>query len=543
MRSWLVSAAVALVVSIVLSYVFLRFRARKAGDPFSPHARWPAVTIILIIAFVSTGLGYGVAAAGHDALVIYAGLICPCALVLWAAYPQIRETPLLGQVTGLLTLPFRLLDEGMGDDLQYWCDVRVRAASRTPQWISDAAGYYLNQVVGRLKDPRARDQLTRWQESIRHKINIVRLISFDTPSSARLQAALLTHPSTANGQTYVADDPSRLSHRLEAEAQNELHLMLAYLYRLGYRRLLVYPFRPESSLDTEPAAEVPGSRGVRVSEVLSPVTTEGDHSVGPARDTTGGAGQEGRASWEVDHEGFLDGAVPHDPINPEAADFGPARVPVSGKLMISELNHSMQTPLSQISYAVANILRGGSIPEGSEDSDSLLRIRDSVEICWSFLGAFKQVTTIQDENKPASERLPDRLTTAAKVYLDRFSATSDLTVDVPDSVPGYSSDYVMGILLPLLENAVEASLPNEPITITYRFDAFLHHLYVKSHPMQLPENEEIYLEGYSTKSGEHQGLGLPTVKMLLFGYEEAYVRHQCVGKSVTFEVALPGARR
>ena len=36
----------------------------------------------------------------------------------------------------------------------------------------------------------------------------------------------------------------RLADRLETEALNELHLFLAYLYRLGYHTMLIYPFRP-----------------------------------------------------------------------------------------------------------------------------------------------------------------------------------------------------------------------------------------------------------------------------------------------------------
>jgi hypothetical protein len=133
----------------------------------------------------------------------------------------------------------------MGDDMQDWCDTRLRAASAKPQWIADAVNYYYNQVHGRVRDPRARADLERWRESITHKIGIVRLISLDT-TEVRLRDALQMHPSTQNMRKYADDDLPRLARRLETEALNELHLFLAYVYRLGYHKLLIYPFRPSA---------------------------------------------------------------------------------------------------------------------------------------------------------------------------------------------------------------------------------------------------------------------------------------------------------
>jgi hypothetical protein len=52
------------------------------------------------------------------------------------------------------------------------------------------------------------------------------------------------HPATQHVPKYNDDDPQRLARRLEVEALNELHLFLAYAYRLGYHKMLIYPFRP-----------------------------------------------------------------------------------------------------------------------------------------------------------------------------------------------------------------------------------------------------------------------------------------------------------
>jgi len=133
-------------------------------------------------------------------------------------------------------------------------DIRRRAAAEEPQWIADAAKYYYDQVKGRIKDQRALEELCDWRDSIVHKISIVRLINLDT-TPARLDDSLQKHPSTQNLRRYADDDQQRLSRRLESDATNELDLFLASVYRLGYHKLLIYPFRP--SVHRSPRASSP----------------------------------------------------------------------------------------------------------------------------------------------------------------------------------------------------------------------------------------------------------------------------------------------
>src|SRR5262249_59543444 len=57
MPSWLTGGAGTLVLATLSAYAFLRLRCRRAGQPFGPRAKRWAVTIILLTAIVSTGLG------------------------------------------------------------------------------------------------------------------------------------------------------------------------------------------------------------------------------------------------------------------------------------------------------------------------------------------------------------------------------------------------------------------------------------------------------------------------------------------------------
>ena len=247
MWSWLAWVAGTFVLATVVAYGFLRLRSRRIGPLFGPRARYWAVIIIMITAVVSTGLGIALAALIHGVAAVSIGAVLPA--TLWFAnIPPRRDLEMRPRtLTALPTLPFSRLYDRMGDDMQAWCDVRLQAASAKPQWIADAANYYYDQTrAAVLKDGRAAADLRRWRDSITHKINIVRLISLDPPP-ARLRAALQTDPSTQRGRVYLDDDPQRLARRLEAEALNELNLFLAYVYRLGYDKLLIYPFRSAAS--------------------------------------------------------------------------------------------------------------------------------------------------------------------------------------------------------------------------------------------------------------------------------------------------------
>jgi hypothetical protein len=229
-------------LSLVLARTFLRMRCRGIGPLFRRHARYWSAFIVVGTAAVSTAVGELAVVVSGRVGAVYVGILAPAVLQLSKVPPQ-RDRDMLPRTKAhLLTLPFSRLYDRMGEDLQDWCDTRTDAASRRPQWIADAVEYYWNQMR-RVSDPRARDRLDRWRDSIVHKIGIVRLIELDT-NPGRLRASLRLHASTEYGRRYEDDDQARLARRLETEALNELHLFLAYAYRLGYHKMLVYPFRP-----------------------------------------------------------------------------------------------------------------------------------------------------------------------------------------------------------------------------------------------------------------------------------------------------------
>ena len=245
MAGAVVDAVGTFALSLILAYGLLRLRCRKIGPPFGPHARYWTFFIVMSTAIASTAAGLVIVAASHHDPAAYVGIAVPGGLWFRRLPPQRDRDLLPPRWSSLMTIPFSRLYDRMGDDLQDWCDIRLRAAAGEPQWISDAVIYYHNQVAARLRDGQARAAVDSWRNSIVHKIGIVRMINLDT-TPARLRAALQGHPSTQHIGGYTDADLDRMADRLEVEALNELHLFLAYVYRLGYQNMLIYPFRPSA---------------------------------------------------------------------------------------------------------------------------------------------------------------------------------------------------------------------------------------------------------------------------------------------------------
>ena len=263
MPSWVIIAGT-VVISLVSAYGFLRLRCRGTGNPFGHRARWWAITIVVITAAVSPGARPGRHCGGqshdrrlcrpHPAQRPVAGEGGPASVLggaaarwpgIWSPWPPSRFA---ASMTGWATTCRLGAIPGSGRRRGCRSGCRMRRSTTTAR--SRAGGH------------RACDQLSRWRESVEHKIRIVRLIDLET-TAARLEAALQDHPATRDSRKYAVDDLPRLTRRLIAEAENELHLFLALVYRLGYHSLLIYPFRPEPlprPSPLRPTASPPGAR-------------------------------------------------------------------------------------------------------------------------------------------------------------------------------------------------------------------------------------------------------------------------------------------
>jgi GHKL domain len=485
MASW-IGIGVTAALSLILSYLFLRLRFRGIGPIFGPRSRLWAIAVIAGTGIAATGLGLILLLATDNAATIYLGLLVPS--LLWLPAAARRRIEQQGRLLPrwVPSLLERLYDR-MGDDMQAWTDIRVEAAAQRPEWIANAAVYYYAQVQSRLRDERALDNLRQWHDSILHKASIVRLISLDT-TPTRIQSALQSHPSTSGMSKYEIDDLDRLSRRLLSDMENELRLFLAYAYRHGYQRLLIYPFRPSA------------------------------RDLGLARTATSP----------------IPSASPPEPVS-----TGPAEPPGQpGYLVVSEMAHSMKTPLAHLE-SVIELLRRTQLPAEGEAADMLSEMSTSVNIVKATLAAYREVTLVADQIEPrASESLGEALEAMHKIYARQSGKRTKLEVKIPNVVPGYSVNYLLAVLFPLLENAVEASPDAALISITAEQGATHVSFTVKNDVAVPVDVKTIGKRGQTTKPG-HDGLGISVVRHLVSEHADAATSFDYRDNQFTFTITLP----
>jgi hypothetical protein len=227
MPGWVASVALTALLSMASACVFLLARCRGVGRAFGPTSKWWAFSVIVITCVVAT----------------YIGLAVPSGLWLGKVAKQRerrrrRWLPEAEVLASWLTFTVRRMDDRMGDDLDVWCEARVRSACSSPRLLRDATVYYHDRIVRRWpKDDRRRQALDREKDSILHKVEVVRLINLDT-TQQRIDTALRAHPATSPlvGR-FTRED---LANRLLDSGENELRVMLSDAYRQGRSDLLIY---------------------------------------------------------------------------------------------------------------------------------------------------------------------------------------------------------------------------------------------------------------------------------------------------------------
>jgi hypothetical protein len=200
------------------------------------------MTVVLMTAIVATGLGVAAVAISDHLRAVYIGVLVPSGLWLGkrsASYSSRRGTALARTFFTEVTAPLRHLNDRMGDDMRQWCQARS-AAVGSSELIYDAAAHYYLQVTNQVKDRQKHHDLDVRLGSIKHKVAIAQQARLGTTRSSVLHDDLQDHPSTRANKKYSADDPDLLACRLESDAENELELLLARIYQLGYRKLVTY---------------------------------------------------------------------------------------------------------------------------------------------------------------------------------------------------------------------------------------------------------------------------------------------------------------
>ncbi|WP_274007797.1 ATP-binding protein [Curtobacterium poinsettiae] len=217
--------------------------------------------------------------------------------------------------------------------------------------------------------------------------------------------------------------------------------------------------------------------------------------------------------------------------SPKASDATSSATSDPTVLVVREISHSLNTPLSQAEIALA--LLGESAALSVDDRLALGRAATSVAVSQSFIQAFRIVAggDMAWEGDD-DESIGDLLTRATSVL---GVPEGNVTLDLPSGL-AYRPAFVVAILLPLIENAIEASSPEEVVVTGSRTSSAIS-LTVEN-PSETPIDPRSFESGFSSKPS-NEGLGLGVVQRLVRSVPEATVSYSGSGGGVIFTVVLP----
>ena len=208
------------------------------------------------------------------------------------------------------------------------------------------------------------------------------------------------------------------------------------------------------------------------------------------------------------------------------------------RILLSEISHSLNTPLSQIDAAAitltSNLTESSIGAEPGRDLASLERIRTSVDLCKSFLSAYAEISNLATSSLGRDEL---SLKTALKNAAEIYSGGIEVQIGVPDRFPGYTNSYMLAVVWPLLANALEGSDSGGRVAVLVDKERGCHLISVTNSSRVTQMDDSIYDAGFTTKEN-HQGVGLSGVRRIL-STRRGDVSHTCVAGSVVFKITLP----
>jgi len=186
---------------------------------------------------------------------------------------------------------------------------------------------------------------------------------------------------------------------------------------------------------------------------------------------------------------------------------------------IKELFHCLMTPISQIEASL--IIIEAKFPQTDEVSErSIKSIKAGIELVKLNLLAYRKlVYYAYYETNEDTITIKDGIKSAELVYQNHNNKNIRFEdKNIPESIQGYSTDFILAILLPLLENAIYATETGQQIGIEFK-SAEQEHIIKISNPIKNSVNvNNLYKDGFSSKNEKgkpHKGTGLAIVRSLI----------------------------
>lgn len=176
--------------------------------------------------------------------------------------------------------------------------------------------------------------------------------------------------------------------------------------------------------------------------------------------------------------------------------------------ILSELNHSLATPLSQIEVNCE--LLKAKVKGGNQSQ--IDRIVQYVNFCRRTIVAYKEL--LSSSIPGDCSNYSNALIESFDMYCAKFQKSEvKLKLDATENI-NVSRNIMMSLISPLIENAVAAVPQGETITLTVDCNDDKVRIIIENPCINTPNLSDLHKVGFSSKEG-HIGTGLETVRHFL----------------------------
>lgn len=208
--------------------------------------------------------------------------------------------------------------------------------------------------------------------------------------------------------------------------------------------------------------------------------------------------------------------------------------------LFKEINHDLQTPLALIRATSENIKSNSHLAEQKIDN-----ILDSIQLIYIILESKKEFTflTLFSNN----ERIID-IDRGIILWFNhcnsRFGTKLKLECDnIPKRISPYSNNLILGLLFPLIHNAIEAAPIDTTITLKYICNKDDRIRLIITNQCMTPINEDSFnVRGYSSKGDGHIGNGIDSVRNHLKIITDSSLNYKVEGEKITTSLTIGGIK-
>jgi len=186
------------------------------------------------------------------------------------------------------------------------------------------------------------------------------------------------------------------------------------------------------------------------------------------------------------------------------------------RTQMKELFHSLMTPITTVNRSLTNISISKTDDNFTEVLDENLEsIKNSMSYIDALLYAYRSMAMLNFNPKDSNINLRNFVTNTITSLCEQINKRVNIKIDDSFSeIEGFKSQFIVALLLPLLQNAVEASPDGSDILLSKDVGGDRVTIEIINQTIKLMDTNDLQRDNFTTKGNTHESLGLPTVRRI-----------------------------